>query len=74
MKAINTILDKTSFNRQFKLSVDGKFCGLDKIENPALLLHKLSDRLNSRRRARVHGDTLKIQFRCCGHNVTCYAY
>lgn len=53
---------KTWFNKNYSLSYNGKFCGLDRISNLPLFRHKLERllvRSQSRRRAPL-GDVISM--------------
>lgn len=66
---------KTWFNRNFSLSLNGKFVGLDRVANLSLFEHKLNKVLHSQSRygsrrkyediitMRVSGQTCKLYYR-----------
>lgn len=67
------IMSKTEFNKNFTLSLNGKYAGLDRIQNQPLFFHKLAKVLkpSSKYRKplgdtismRVSGQTIKLYFR-----------
>ena len=55
-------MTKTEFNRNFTLSLNGKFKGFDCIENKDLFIHKLNKKLHRRSPAsKPLGDKLVMK-------------
>lgn len=68
-------MDKRQFNRNFKLSVDGKFMGVDNsIVNTKLLLAKCDRLLRKESDRRKPPIKYPVKMRVSGHDVKLYAY
>lgn len=68
------VTNKTQFNREFHLSLDGKFKGVDCVNNQSLFFHKLNKALSCQHGRYKRSLVFPLVFRCSGQTCKIYIY